>query len=78
MPIGVWLGFHDGDIPIMAKLAVYDPSRDNYIFVNRQGISLRQISRPELLALVDGGLVDILETQSCFREEVERARGAQR
>ena len=78
LPIGVWLGFHDGDIPIMAKLAVYDPSRDNYIFVNRQGISLRQISRPELLALVDGGLVDILETQSCFREEVERARGAQR
>ena len=78
LPIGVWLGFHDGDIPIMAKLAVYDPSRDNYIFVNRQGISLRQISRPELLALVDEGLVDILETQSCFREEVERARGAKR
>lgn len=75
LPIGVWLGFHDGDVPMMAKLAVYDPRRDNYIFVNRQGISLREINRPELLDLVDRGLVDILETQSYFREEVERARG---
>jgi len=74
VPMGAWLGFHDGETPIMAKLAVYDPRRDNYIFVNRRGIALRELSRGELLSLIDEGLVDILETRSYFRDEVERAR----
>lgn len=74
VPMGAWLGFHDGETPIMAKLAVYDPRRDNYIFVNRRGIALRELSRRDLLALIDEGLVDILETRSYFRDEVERAR----
>ena len=76
--MGAWLGFHDGETPIMAKLAVYDPRRDNYIFVNRKGIALRELNRADLLALMDQGLVDILETRSYFREEVERARGEDR
>ncbi|MFN2328010.1 MAG: DUF1631 family protein [Chromatocurvus sp.] len=75
VPMGAWLGFHDGETPIMAKLAVYDPRRDNYIFVNRRGIALRELSRSELLGLIDEGLVDILETRSYFRDEVQRARG---
>ncbi|MEM6485829.1 MAG: DUF1631 family protein [Pseudomonadota bacterium] len=75
VPMGAWLGFHDGETPIMAKLAVYDPRRDNYIFVNRKGIALRELSRAELVALIDRGLVDILETRCYFRDEVERARG---
>jgi chorismate mutase len=74
VPMGAWLGFHDGETPIMAKLAVYDPRRDNYIFVNRRGIALRELSRQELLDLIDDGLVDILETRSYFRDEVQRAR----
>jgi hypothetical protein len=73
--MGAWLGFHDGETPMMAKLAVYDPRRDNYIFVNRKGIALRELNRAELLQLMDSGLVDILETRSYFRDEVERARG---
>ena len=72
--MGAWLGFHDGETPIMAKLAVFDPRRDNYIFVNRKGIAMRELSRSELRALMDQGLVDILETRSYFRDEVERAR----
>jgi len=75
VPMGAWLGFHDGETPIMAKLAVFDPRRDNYIFVNRKGIALRELNRAELLQLMDRGLVDILETRSYFRDEVERARG---
>jgi len=75
VPMGAWLGFHDGETPIMAKLAVYDPRRDNYIFVNRKGIALRELNRAELLDLMDRGLLDILETRSYFREEVQRARG---
>ncbi|MEM1401699.1 MAG: DUF1631 family protein [Pseudomonadota bacterium] len=75
VPMGAWLGFHDGETPIMAKLAVYDPRRDNYIFVNRKGIAMRELSKDELLVLMDRGLVDILETRNYFRDEVERARG---
>jgi hypothetical protein len=77
VPMGAWIGFHDGETPIMAKLAVYDPRRDNYIFVNRKGIALRELSRSELVTLMDQGLVDILETRSYFRDEVQRARGEQ-
>ncbi len=72
--MGAWLGFHDGETPMMAKLAVYDPRRDNYILVNRKGIAMREISGAELVSLMDQGLVDILETRSRFRDEVERAR----
>jgi hypothetical protein len=78
VPMGAWMGFHDGETPIMAKLAVYDPRRDNYIFVNRKGIALRELSRSELVTLMDQGLVDILETRSYFRDEVQRARGEER
>ncbi len=74
VPMGAWLGFHDGETPIMAKLVVFDPRREHYIFVNRRGIALREISRSELLELIDDGLVDILETKSYFRDEVQRAR----
>ena len=74
VPMGAWLGFHDGETPIMAKVAVYNPRTDQYIFVNRRGIALRELGREELLALIDDGLVDILETRSYFRDEVQRAR----
>mgnify|MGYP006271498503 CR=1 FL=1 len=75
VPMGAWLGFHDGETPMMAKLAVYDPRRDIFIFVNRRGIAMREIGSGELGALIDEGLVDILETRSYFRDEVRRARG---
>ena len=74
LPMGAWLGFHDGETPIMAKLAVHDPDGDYYIFVNRQGVKLRQLSSQQLLDLVDRNMVDILETRSNFREEVVRTR----
>lgn len=74
LPMGAWLGFHDGETPIMAKLAVYDPRRDSYILVNRKGIAMRELSGTELSALIDQGLVDILEARSQFRDQVERAR----
>ena len=74
LSMGSWLGFHDGEAPLMAKLAVHDPEQDSYIFVNRQGIKMRQISGAELQALIEEGLVDILETRSSFRAEVGEAR----
>ena len=72
--MGAWLGFHDGDTPLMAKLAVHDREQDQYIFVNREGIKMRQLSKLELLKLMDSGLVDILQTNSNFRDEVTQAR----
>jgi hypothetical protein len=74
LPSGTWLGFHDGETPLMARLAVHDPEEDQYIFVNRKGVKLRTISGAELSSLVDQGLVDILETRSNFREAVQQAR----
>ena len=73
-PMGTWLGFHDGATPMMAKLAVHDSQQDNYIFVNREGIKLRELSKRQLIKLIDDGLVDILQTQSSFRDTVARAR----
>lgn len=74
LPMGAWLGFHDGEMPLMARLAVYDTEGDFYIFVNRKGVKMRQVSRLELLELIDNGMVDILETMSKFREEVTEVR----
>jgi hypothetical protein len=77
LTMGAWLGFHDGDTPIMARLAVHDREQGSYIFVNRQGIKLRQLSTDELTSLIDQGQVELLETRSNFREAVRRARNEQ-
>lgn len=74
IPMGAWLVFHDGDAPLMAKLAVHDPEQDLYIFVNREGIKMRQLSGNELRRLIAADLVDVLETRTSFRGEVRRAR----
>jgi len=74
LPMGAWLGFHDGETPLMARLAVHDPEDDYYIFVNRKGVKMRQVSKQELLDLIDNGMVDILETISNFREKVTEVR----
>lgn len=74
LPMGAWLGFHDGEMPLMARLAVHDTEGDYYIFVNRKGVKMRQVSRLELLELIDNGLVDILEANSNFRNNVTEVR----
>jgi hypothetical protein len=74
LAMGAWLGFHDGDTPLMAKLAVHDPGEDVYIFVNRQGVKMREVGGAELAELMSQGLVDILQTASSFRDDVDAAR----
>jgi len=78
LTMGAWLGFHDGDTPLMAKLAVHDREKDNYIFVNREGIKMRDLTTQELVALIDKGMVDILETRSNFKDEITRVRNKQK
>ena len=60
---GTWLGFHDGDQPTMAQMAVFDQEQGLYIFVNREGRKLRELGREALKDLMDRGLVDILQTR---------------
>jgi hypothetical protein len=72
LPMGAWLGFHDTQPPLMAKLAVHDPQQNTYIFVDRNGIKLRQLSREQLHELIDKGMIDILEKRSSFRDQVQR------
>ena len=74
LPMGVWIGFHDGEAPTMARLAVFDPNEDCFIFVNRQGVKIRIVSRHEMLSLIDHDMVDILQVTSNFREVVTAAR----
>ena len=72
--MGSWLGFHDGDKPLLAKLAAHDREHDKFIFVNRNGIKMRDLSREELHALMKKGQVEILESRSSFKEEDKHAR----
>ncbi|MFK8048684.1 MAG: DUF1631 family protein [Halioglobus sp.] len=74
IPMGTWLGFHDGDAPLMAKLAVHDLEQDSYIFVNRQGIKMRSLNMREMITLMDNDQVEILEARSNFRSEVTRVK----
>jgi hypothetical protein len=74
LPTGAWVGFHDGETPLLAKLAVYNREKDHYIFVNRHGIKMRQLNREQLLKLIEESLVDILETRSGFRDEISRVK----
>ena len=74
LPMGTWLGFHDMDPPLLAKLALHDKVRRLFIFVNRKGIEQRRLEENEYLALLQDGQIDILETNTNFREQVERAR----
>ena len=74
LPMGSWLGFHDGDTPLMAKLAVHDREQDCYIFVNREGIKMRSLNKQELVHLIDNNQVDILEARSNFKDEVTLAK----
>ena len=74
LPLGAWLGFHDGETPSLARVAVHDQQSDVYILVNREGIKLREITRSELLSLRERGLVEILESKSTFQDQVSEAR----
>ena len=68
VPVGIWLGFHDEDVSTMVKLAVYDRANDNYIFANKQGFLVRQMSTPDLLELIENQLVDIIERRLVTRK----------
>lgn len=74
LPMGTWLGFHDMDPPLLAKLALHDRVRRLFIFVNRKGVEQRRLDENEYLTLLQDGQIDILETKTNFREQVERAR----
>lgn len=74
LPMGTWLGFHDVDPPLLAKLALHDKVRKLLIFVNRKGVEQRRLEEEDYFALIGEGQVDILEARNNFREQVERAR----
>jgi hypothetical protein len=78
VPIGTWLGFHDRDPPIMARVAVRDLDKDSYIFTNREGIKLRELTVPQLVTLIERDMVDILERKTSFRETLAGNAGQDR
>ena len=78
VPIGTWLGFHDREPPIMARVAVRDLDKDSYIFTNREGIKLRELTVPQLVTLIERDMVDILERKTSFRETLAGNAGQDR
>lgn len=78
IPIGTWLGFHDREPPIMARVAVRDLENDSYIFTNRDGIKLRELTVPQLVTLIERDMVDILEHKTSFRETLSANTGSDR
>lgn len=74
IPMGTWIGFHDRDPPLMARVAVRDIEKDSYIFTNREGVKLRELTVAQLMALIDRDMVDILERKSNFRETINQMR----
>ena len=68
IPMGTWLGFHDRDPPLMAKIVACDLEKNSYIFTHREGIKMRELTVPQLVALIDRDMVDILERKTNLRE----------
>ena len=52
----------------MAKIVACDLEKNSYIFTNREGIKMRELTVPQLVALIDRDMVDILERKTNFRE----------
>ncbi len=74
IPMGTWLGFHDREPPMMARVAVRDVEKDSYIFTNRDGIKLRELTVAQLIALIDRDMVDILDRTTNFKDTVAQMR----
>jgi len=75
--MGTWMGFHDREPPMMAKVAVRDLEKDSYIFTNRDGIKLRELTVAQLIGLIERDMVDILERKGNFREAIQGMAGNQ-
>ncbi len=74
IPMGTWMGFHDREPPLLARVAVRDLEKDSYIFTNREGIKLRELTVAQLIALIDRDMVDILERKTNFRDTINQMR----
>ena len=77
LPMGTWMGFHDREPPMMAQVAVRDLEKDSYIFTNRDGIKLRELTVAQLIGLIERDMVDILERKTNFRDTVHGRQGQQ-
>ena len=59
---------------MMARVAVRDVEKDSYIFTNRDGIKLREVTVAQLIALIDRDMVDILDRTTNFKDTVAQMR----
>ncbi|GAB3289670.1 DUF1631 family protein [Parahaliea aestuarii] len=53
--IGTWYAFHDGRIPLLAKLAGFEKVSGQFLFTNRQGHLIRKLVISELTELIASG-----------------------
>ena len=62
---------------MMAKVMVRDLEKDSYIFTNRDGIKLRELTVAQLIGLIERDMVDIRERKGNFREAIQGMQGNQ-
>ncbi|MEM1152834.1 MAG: DUF1631 family protein [Pseudomonadota bacterium] len=74
IPRYAWLGFRDEgeDEIVLARLAVHLQESDTYVFVNRLGERVRELSGDELVIVLTRGLIDIVESRARFAEDLAR------
>lgn len=77
MAIGTWLVLknHDkstAEEPVRAKLAVSMQSTGKYIFVDRLGTKVATLMKPELIAGLDGGGIELLKDGESFENQLSR------
>lgn len=70
--VGGWISQETSDGEQRCKLAVKIKANDKLVFVNRLGIKILDITRPELARLLVHGAVTILDTGAAFDSTLER------
>jgi len=73
IPFGTWFKFYSDTVhtPVHAKLSWYSKISGNYMFVDSMGIKIAVKRRPELIALLASGQVEILDENQ--RPLIQRA-----
>ena len=73
IPFGTWFKFFSDTVhtPVHAKLSWYSKISGNYMFVDSMGIKIAVKKRPELIALLASGQVEILDENQ--RPLIQRA-----
>jgi len=62
--VGSWINYQSDKVQIKCKLAAKITSKDSYIFVDRKGIKVLELTTPELVEKLDKGKINLISTEN--------------